>query len=764
MKSTIPAKLLLALLGCCAFLRAQPQGPPIILPQNIPVPQQTAPTPAPQQAQQPAQQTAPQQTAPQTPLTPGPPVPLGNLNLQNASLTEVIDQMARMLKINYILDPRVKGGVILNTYGETRNLDARNLLELILRINNAGMVQEGDLYRIVPLNEINKQPLRINVNQKDIPEDDQTMLNLVFLKYVTVDELTKVLTEFTGENAKVYSYAPANLLFLLDSRRNMARTMTLISLFDNDTFANERVRLYELKNAKPSDMVKDLENVLKSISLDSKTSTVKFLPVDRISMLIAVAPNPGVFDTVETWIKKFDVPITVVAGAVDNYVYHVKYGRAECLAIALQQLFGSYNANGYGGSGYLSNSYAPAGGGYPVAGYSGAYGGGYGGSYGGGGYGGQGGGQWGSSNSFNGNFGGSGGCGNGAFGSNGASNGSQSFGYPTFGGLSAQTSILPGGAPVAGQQPAQASGPASPGAQGTDNPPRIVPNPLDNSLIIQADPQRYQSILKILKELDVPPRQILLEMKIYSVDLTDGFQMGISAYLQQRTGANRQPAASIANGFGTFTAGTLVGQSRELLTALSLSENATHAHMVSEPSLIATDSIPATINVGTQVPILTSQVSTAVQINATNAYNQSISSRNTGATLQVNARVNPSGIVTLIINQEISKPAAANPTGNALTPSFDQQVVQTQITMQDGDTIAIGGVISESTTSAISGIPGLVRIPYLGAIFGSKNYTKSRSELVLFVTPHVIYDTTTDLLEASDELTTRLKKLQKYFK
>ena len=140
-------------------------------------------------AQQPP---APQQTTPQQPAAPQP-VSIGNLSLNNVSLTEVIDQMARLLKINYTLDPRVKGGVILNTYGETRNLDARNVLETILRINNAGMVQEGDLYHIVPLTDIAKQPLKLNINAKDMPEDDQTMLNMVFLKYVTVDELTEYI-------------------------------------------------------------------------------------------------------------------------------------------------------------------------------------------------------------------------------------------------------------------------------------------------------------------------------------------------------------------------------------------------------------------------------------------------------------------------------------------------------------------------------------------------------------------------------------------
>ena len=103
-------------------------------------------------AQAPPVQAAPAQAAP----APAP-VPIGNLQLQNASLVEVINQLARQLKINYILDPAVKGSVVLNTYGSTANLDARSLLDLILRINGAAMIQEGEVYRIVPL--------------KDAPED-----------------------------------------------------------------------------------------------------------------------------------------------------------------------------------------------------------------------------------------------------------------------------------------------------------------------------------------------------------------------------------------------------------------------------------------------------------------------------------------------------------------------------------------------------------------------------------------------------------------
>ena len=705
--------------------------------------------------------------APQAPALPSPGqatpaqlpvVPIGNLQLNNASLTEVIDQLARQLKINYILDPAVKGSVFLNTYGSTTNMDARNLLELILRINGAGMVQEGEIFRIVPLKDAPHMPIRPEMNARNIPEDDQIMLNMIFLKYVTVDELSKILGEFSGENANMFSYAPANLLFIMDSRRNMRRTMDLIQMFDSDTFANQRVRLFEVGNTRPSELLKDLESVLKAVSLDGKNLTVRFLPVDRINVLIAVAPNPGVFDVVADWIKKLDVPVKIAAGgSAENHVYRLRYGRAECISIALNQLYGigMGGGGGYGGGGGMygggfNPQFGGGGGsfGYPnTAAASGAN---------------QGNSNYGNGNSFNNQFGGLGGCtGFGTGVSNGGGYGGQGgYGYPVYGGYSAQAP-----ANTVGQPPLGAGGaPVVQSAQpvGDGKPPvRVVANPLDNALIIQASAEQYQGILRILKDLDVPPRQILLESKIYSVDLAGSFASGVSAQFQRVKGNDRGLLGALASSGGLATAslqvGTLVGQSRELLAFLNLSENASRTRVLSEPSLIATDSIPASINVGTQIPV---QSSSSTTVAGSSTVTQSISSRNTGVTLQVNARVNPSGVVTLIINQEVSKPGAG---ANTLTPSFDQQVVQTQITLQDGDTIAIGGIISETSTSNTNGIPGLHRIPGLGMLFGNTSKSNSRSELIIFMTPHVILDES-DLIEASNELKDRVRKLRKYVK
>src|SRR5262249_21616999 len=131
------------------------------------------PTPPQQQQQQPGQPgAAPQANAPPSnaPRLDQP----GALRLPNASLTELVDILAQQLKINYILDPGVKGAVTVYTYGEIKPMDLTQLLETILRVNGAAMIKVGDLYRIVPVNRINQLPLTPNVgaDNKTLPDDE----------------------------------------------------------------------------------------------------------------------------------------------------------------------------------------------------------------------------------------------------------------------------------------------------------------------------------------------------------------------------------------------------------------------------------------------------------------------------------------------------------------------------------------------------------------------------------------------------------------
>ena len=684
--------------------------------------------------------TAAQATTQAAPL---PVTPMGGLQLENASLTAVIDILARQLKLNYILDPGVKGTVVLNTYGDTKNLDTRSLLDLILRINGAAMVQTGDVYRIVPMRDVSRLPMKPQMNSKDIPDNDQVMLNLIFLKYASVDELSKLLEPFIGADAKTWSYPPANLLLILDSSRNMKRTMELVGLFDNDQFTAQRVKLFEVKNGRPSDLTKELENLFKSISLNEKSSPPKFIAIDRINTIIAVAANPGAFDEIGKWIEKLDIAVKVTAGSVDNYVYRVKYANAEALAFSIMGLYTGNMGMGRGGMG---------------GGYGGGMGGGYGGGM-GGGYGGGMGGGYG---------GGMGGGYGGGMGGGGYGGGMQ---QPLFTNTPIAFNPANPGLPGGPAATADATGSYLGNAQMNQQMariPRIMPNPMDNSLLIQATAQEYEGITKLLRELDVSPRQVLIDAKIYEVSLSGALASGVAAFLQKQgaTGGASAPTKTLVGSFAAagvnLSAGALVSQSRELLAFVTAQETATKSRVISAPSIIATDSIAASINVGTEVPTLTAQAVTGVQSGGNSLFASSISNRNSGVSLNITARVNPSGIVTLVINQEVSTPIAAA-AGGIQSPSFSKRSVQTQVTVQDGDTIAIAGIINETNTFASSGIPVLHKLPIIGAAFGSRSYGKERTELIIFMTPRVIYDTN-EITEASEELKSRLKRLIRYVK
>jgi general secretion pathway protein D len=287
--------------------------------------------------------------------------------------------------------------------------------------------------------------------------------------------------------------------------------------------------------------------------------------------------------------------------------------------------------------------------------------------------------------------------------------------------------------------------------------PRIIPNPFDNTLLIQGTQQEYQQIVKLLEQIDVPPRQVLIEAKIYEVTLTDAFSMGVQAYLQKAgTSPVRQMLGQFTGGGLGLSAGWMVSASRELMFFLDGLESVSRTKVIAAPNILATDNIPASINVGTEVPVL---VGNAIGIGG--ASQSLVQNRNAGVTLTITPRVQTSGIVTMVIDQEVSQPLA--PTGPIASPSFSRRNVQTQITLQDGDTIAIGGIIQETNLNSRSGVPGLVKIPILGSLFGDTQVTKQRTELVIFITPRVIYDTP-ELNDATDELRMRFRTLSKILK
>ncbi|MEO8596306.1 MAG: type II secretion system secretin GspD [Candidatus Solibacter sp.] len=765
MRQTFFLRLTLTALAANMMLHAQVAPSRVIEPSAEPLPQQP-PKPATPPAGQPGQpapatqpQTAPAADAPR--LTDS-----GAFVMPNASLTEMIDLLAKRLKINYILDPAVRGTVSIFTYGEVKPVDYMPLLETILRVNGAAMVKVGDLYRIVPVARINQLPLSpmVNADPKTLPDDERMIMNLIFLKYATATEIQNLVKPFLGEGAYMSVYEPANLLLIEDNARSMRRTMDLVALFDSDQFAGQRVRLFEVENSRPSELQHELDQVFKAYSLSEKGSgAVKFIPVDRINTIIAVAPNPGIFDQVETWIGKLDIAVKSSAGSINSYVYRLKYARADTVAMAIMAL---YSGNPYAmlqmsamvqaGNNMTMNGGA----GFPGA--VGGMGGGYGGM--GGGYGGMGGGY--------GGMGGGYGMGGGGYGGMGGGYAMGGYAQPMQTASPLQAGIT--GAPGAvtpstvGQTGEYLGMPGAAGGVAGPRMPHVIPNPFDNTILIQGTPQEYQQILNLLRQLDVAPRQVLIDARIYEVDLKGAFAMGVSAYLEKKDSGEGGAAARVLKAASSsagvaLTTGALVLRSHELLAAMTASETKSYTRVISAPSIIATDSIAASMNVGDDVPVLTSQAVGGVQQGGNSLFTNTVQNRSSGVTLSILARVNSSGIVTMVINQNVSSPQPASSSSSIQSPSFQNRSFSTQITVQDGDTVAIGGIIQESNLQSSAGVPFLHRLPGFGALFGAQNTSKTRTELVVFLTPRVIYDTN-QISDATDEIRSGMKRLNRMIK
>jgi general secretion pathway protein D len=325
----------------------------------------------------------------------------------------------------------------------------------------------------------------------------------------------------------------------------------------------------------------------------------------------------------------------------------------------------------------------------------------------------------------------------------------------------AQNSQTPVPAAAQGAAP---SGPFAVTGQLTNSEVRIIADEINNALLIQATQQVVADIERTLRELDVQRRQVLIDAQIYEVALDDSTSLGISAELQKRETLSRSTTASFISPSGggapslsvqTFA---FVGRARELLLFLNASENRSKVKTISAPSVLVSDNLEASFQVGADIPVPTSSSITPVQAEGTNLFAQTIQFRTTGVILKVKPQVNDGGSVTLEIEQEVSQ-AAANTTSGIVAPVIGKSSVASTIVVDNGQTIALSGFIRENHDYDQSRVPLLGRVPGVGLLFGNTSKAHTRSELIVLITPHVL-GTRNDADAATEELKTKLSNLK----
>jgi general secretion pathway protein D len=621
--------------------------------------------------------------------------------LENADLVQFINLVAGELKMNYVLDPTVKGVVTISTSGELKPADLFPILEIVLKMNGATAVKVGDLYRIIPLVAAPKSPLGMSTGGAALPADDRMMMQIIPLKFVFAGDMSKILTPFLSEGGQLTVLDAANTLILVDDSLNVKRLMEILHEFDNSSFGSERVRLIPVHNNVASALAPELETIFATYALSDKQTPLRFVPLDRINGILVAAADPGAFAEVERWIEKLDQPTP--PDGIQTFVYRVQYSEADRLLRLLGGLLGVSTLGGYqGGSSERGRGAGQGGTGLASLQEANAQ-------------------------------------------SSSSGTAASTAGFAVTGGTDA--------------------------GMGPESKLRIITDPVSNSIVVQGTAQQYAEIARTLDKLDIVPRQVMIEARVYEVDLTGDLSFGVEFALQQRTAGTPVPPVLGDTGTSTQTPGNLSASggiwynpTRQLLAFLTASQNRSRVRTLSAPTLVTTDSTQARIQVGESVPTLSSQgLAAGGLVGGNSLYTSTVNNVDTGIILSVTPRITSTGLVSLQIDQQISNVVPPATSSTIQSPSFSKRSVTTRAVAQDGQTIALAGLISYSYSKTTNRVPLLGDIPWLGAFFGSTSYNTQETELIVLLTAHII-STLPGATAATKELEEKLRELRREFK
>lgn len=272
---------------------------------------------------------------------------------------------------------------------------------------------------------------------------------------------------------------------------------------------------------------------------------------------------------------------------------------------------------------------------------------------------------------------------------------------------------------------------------------KVVVDKATNTLILRVSAEEYSQLVSLLRLLDKPAKAALIEVTVAELALSDDTQFGIEWLLKNMSSSGAGTVAGTLGGLNLgnsgFTLRRLVsgGDVRLILNALATSNR---ANILSSPRVMARNGETATIQVGQEVPVITSQQSSisAANPSATGVL-QTVQYRNTGVILKVKPVIHSGERIDLEVFQEVSA-AQSTVTGVNNSPTISTRKLETRMTLQSGTTLLLGGLISSTDSAGNAGLPVLKDIPVLGGLFGTQSTKNSKTELLVLITPYVIHD------------------------
>jgi general secretion pathway protein D len=620
------------------------------------------------------------------------------LNFVDADIRDVVKTvLGGTLGQNFAVDPKVKGTITLQTSKPIPRGAVLPTLESALRLNGLALVKSGALYRVMPSNAAARGATRPRLAGMAGSIGEAYGVEILSLEFAAASEMAKIIEPLVPSGAVIRTDTTRNLLIVGGSKHERETIADVVSIFDVDWLSGMSFALVPLKFAQPKQAITDLERVFGAAKGGPLEGLVRFFPVDRRQSVLVISANTDYIERARGWIKRLDV------GGEDEkrlYVYTVENGRATDLATILSQVFSDKPIS------IASSSVTP---GQRQARLSTR------------------------ESSFN------------RSSSNQNTVSANAFGPPL---SAAQAAPAPGRAATRGRSPARtqsrnsvptASGqPVSPQVEGhlpQDLEARIIPDDVNNALVIMARPATWRMIEDALRKLDVVPLQVMIEATIAEVTLNDDLRYGVQSFFSKGSSTftlSDTATSAIASTFPGFSYVYDQGNIKAILDAL---DSVTDIRVVSSPQVLVLDNRTAELQVGDQVPISTQQSISNTDPDAPTV--NSVELRDTGVVLRVTPRVNASGVVNLEIDQEESS-AVSTTTSGIDSPTIQQRRLRSTVVVNSGETIALGGLIRDTQTDSVSGIPLLSSIPILGNLFGATEETGRRTELLVLITPRVI--------------------------
>ncbi len=620
---------------------------------------------------------------------PSPPGPEeASLNFESLDVREVAKViLGDYLKQSYTVYPSVQGTVTFRTVKPIPLRDLLPTLEMLLRQNNAAVVREDGIYKILPINQVRGSVTpQLGGSSLAIPQGFSVLV--VPLKYVGAREMARLLEPFAPpETVRVDEVR--NLVIMAGDDRELRHLVDTVELFDVDWLAGYSIGLFPIHSTDVKTLVGDVDKIFGSAAQSPLAGIVRVIPIERLNALLVVTTQPKYLDMAKTWIERIDQAGTT-SGGMRFYVYQVKNGKAESLAQLIGDLFASRRTTTTG------PTLAP--------------------------------------------------------GSRPAQLQSSTFGQIT----------PPSQATTAVTPPASTTFQLPGGTGTTTNEVRVIADKDTNSLLILSTPADYETIENALRQLDVVPRQVLVEVMLAEVTLTDNLSLGLEYYIHTRNNTSGQlnvgglgtsPTSPVPLGTGGLQLINFSGgEVRAVLNALGQDGK---ARVLASPQIMVLDNQKAQIKVGDRISV---QTATQTGVSTGTGVVNSFQYMETGILLAVTPRINSGGLVTLDVNQEVSVPGVSTDPNNP-NPPVSSRSAQTSVVVASGQSIVLGGLISENSQGSTSGIPLLSKIPVLGALFGTQGYKRTRTELVLIITPRIISDST-QAREATLELRNKLPALE----